>query len=71
MNLKKNESINDLDKLISKFLFPNDTEIHYGIFEDLNKILTQEEEKINKLLEKETINILNQKLKNNEDIKEK
>ena len=71
INLKKNESINDLDKLISKFLFPNDTEIHYGIFEDLNKILTQEEEKINKLLEKETINILNQKLKNNEDIKEK
>ena len=68
---KKNESINKLEKLISKFLFPNDTEIHFGIFEDLKKILTEEEDKINKLLEKETINILNQKLKNDNDIKEK
>ena len=37
----------------------------------MKNILTEEEDKINKLLEKETINILNQKLKNDNDIKEK
>ena len=71
INQKNKKAIEVLDDLISKFLFPKDNEIHYGISEDLVKILTQKEDyKIYQLLDKDIPKKLNEQLndeKNSED----
>ena len=70
--IKNKEAIDAFDDLISKFLFPNDNQIYYGIAENLTKILTQEEDyKIYQLLDTEQLKILNEKLNNEENNNEK
>ena len=72
VSLKNKEAIESFDELISKFLFPNDNEIHKGISENLVQILTQNVDyKIYQLLDKDTLKALNDKLNDKDNIDEK